>query len=193
MQSGLAVIPTSLEHIRNRDSHYAYRADSYFHYLTALPEPEAVLVLVAGKGSDGPQSILFCRDKDVDKEIWNGFRHGPAGATETFGFDAAYSISEFDAKLAELLADQPSLWYSLGHDAAWDARIAAALNAVRAQSRAGKRAPAVIHDVRAVLDDMRLVKDTHEIDLMQQAADIACVAHRRAMQFTAPGKFEYEV
>ncbi|MEW6512933.1 MAG: Xaa-Pro aminopeptidase [Pseudomonadota bacterium] len=187
---GVALIPTAPERIRNRDSTYPYRADSYFHYLTGFPEPEAVLVLVAG---DQPKSLLFCRDKDIEKEIWDGFRFGPDGAREAFGFDAAHSISELDARLAELLADQPALWYSLGHDAAWDARIATALNAVRAQTRAGKRAPTMIHDVRALLDEMRLVKDAHEIELMRKAAQIAGAAHRRAMRFTAPGKFEYEV
>jgi Xaa-Pro aminopeptidase len=187
---GLAVIPTAPERIRNRDTTFPYRADSYFHYLTGFPEPEAMLVLIAG---DQPQSLLFCRDKDIDKEIWDGFRHGPEGAREAFGFDAAYSINEFDPKLAELLADQPALWYSLGHDTAGDTRITAALNAVRAQTRSGKRAPSVLHDVRAMLDEMRLIKDSHEIALMQQAAHIAGAAHRRAMQFTAPGKHEYEV
>jgi Xaa-Pro aminopeptidase len=187
---GLAVLPTAPEHIRNRDTTFPYRADSYFHYLTGFPEPEAVLVFIAG---EHPQSILFCRDKDIDKEIWNGFRHGPEGAREAFGFDAAHSIKEFDAKLAELLADQPALWFSLGHDSAWDTRITAALNTVRAQTRSGKRAPAILHDVRATLDEMRLVKDGHEIALMQQAARIAGAAHQRAMCFTAPGKFEHEV
>ncbi|MDP1653064.1 MAG: aminopeptidase P N-terminal domain-containing protein [Rhodocyclaceae bacterium] len=187
---GVAVIPTAPERVRNRDTTFPYRADSYFHYLTGFPEPESVLVLVAG---DQPQSILFCRDKDVEKEIWDGFRHGPAGACAAFGFAAAHSINEFDSKLAELLADQPALWYSLGHDAAWDARISTALNAVRAQTRAGKRAPTVIHDVRAALDEMRLIKDAHEIALMKKAAAIAGAAHRRAMRCAAPGKFEYEV
>ena len=190
MGAGVAVIPTASEQLRNRDTHFPFRADSYFHYLTGFPEPEAVLVLVAG---DAPQSILFCRVKDVDKEIWDGFRYGPAAAREAFGFDAAHPIGELDAQLAELLADQPVLWYSLGHDATWDARIAAALNAVRAQARAGKRAPAMIRDVRAALDEMRLVKDDHEIALMRRAARIAGAAHRRAMRFTTPGKYEYAV
>jgi Xaa-Pro aminopeptidase len=187
---GVAVIPTAPERVRNRDTTFPYRADSYFHYLTGFPEPEAVLVLVAG---DSPQSILFCREKDAEKEVWDGFRHGPDGAREAFGFDAAHPIGELDAKLAELIADQPALWHSLGHDAAWDARISTALNAVRAQSRAGKRAPAAIQDVRAVLDEMRLVKDGHEIALMKKAAAIAGAAHRRAMRFAAPGRCEYEV
>lgn len=190
MGEGVAVVPTAPERVRNRDTTYPYRADSYFHYLTGFPEPEAVLVLIAG---EKPQSLLFCRDKDVDKEIWDGFRYGPAAACELFGFDAAHPIGELDAKLAELLADQPALWYSLGHDSAWDARIAAALNAIRVQTRAGKRAPMSIHDVRAVLDAMRLIKDDHEIALLRRAAHIAGEAHRRAMRFTAPGKFEYEV
>ena len=190
MGRGVAIIPTAPERVRNRDTTFPYRADSYFHYLTGFPEPEAVLVLVAG---EAPRSILFCRDKDPDREVWDGFRHGPDGAREAFGFDAAHSIRDLDARLAELLGDQPTLWFSLGHDADWDTRVAGLLNAVRAQSRAGKRAPTAIHDVRAVLDEMRLLKDASEIALMRQAAAIACAAHRRALAFARPGKHEYEV
>jgi len=190
MGSGIAVIPTAPEKLRNRDTGYAYRADSYFHYLTGFPEPEAVLVLVAG---DHPKSILFCRERDADKEIWEGYRQGPAGAQAHYGFDAAHAVKELDEQLTQLLADQPALWFSLGYDAAWDVRIAAALNAVRAQSRAGKRAPAAIHDVRMVMDEMRLVKDEHEIELLRRAATIAAGAHVRAMRIAAPGRYEYEL
>jgi Xaa-Pro aminopeptidase len=190
MGNGLAVIPTAGEHLRNRDSHYPYRADSYFHYLTGFNEPEAVLLLVAG---DHPQSILFCRTKDADKEVWDGFRWGPDAAHEAFGFDAAHPIETLDAKLAELLADQPSLWFSHGYDAAWDARIAVALNAVRAEARNGKQAPAQIHDIRATLDAMRLIKDDSEITIMRGAATISANAHRRAMRATRPGHYEYEI
>jgi Xaa-Pro aminopeptidase len=190
---GIAVIPTSPERSRNRDSHFPYRADSYFQYLTGFAEPEAVLVIMAGRGDAAPQSILFCREKNLEREIWDGFRHGPDGAREVFGFDAAHAIGDFDAKFAELLADQPVLWFSIGHDAGWDRRIAAALNAVRAESRTGKRAPAAIRDVRAELDEMRLVKDAAELAIMRRAAEISTAAHVRAMRFAAPGRFEYEV
>jgi Xaa-Pro aminopeptidase len=191
---GVAVVPTAPEHVRNRDAHFPYRADSYFQYLTGFNEPEAVLLIVAGDGAQvAPQSILFCREKHPEREIWDGFRYGPAAACEAFAFDAAHAIDEFDAKLAELLADQPALWFSLGHDAAWDARITTALNAVRTQARAGKRAPAVVRDVRCELDAMRLIKDAGEIDLMRRAAEISAAAHIRAMRFTRPGRHEYEV
>ncbi len=190
MGGGIAVIPTAQELLRNRDSHYPFRADSYFHYLTGFDEPEAVLVLCAG---DQPQSLLFCRAKDADKEVWDGFRWGPDAAREAFGFDAAFPIEAFDAKLAELLADRPALWFSLGHDAGWDARITTALNAVRAQARNGKQAPEQIHDVRAALDSMRLIKDDSEIAIMRRAATISAGAHRRAMRAARPGCFEYEI
>ena len=190
---GVALIPTAQEQARNRDTHFPYRADSYFQYLTGFTEPEAVLVIVAGRQEVPPQSILFCREKNLDKEIWDGFRHGPDGARERFGFDAAHAIGELDGKLAELLADQPALWFSIGHDAGWDARIAAALNRVRAESRSGKRAPAAIRDVRAELDAMRLVKDGVELAIMRRAAEISTGAHVRAMRFVTPGRFEYEV
>ncbi len=190
MGRGVAVIPTAPERLRNRDSHYPYRHDSYFYYLTGFPEPEAVLVLIAG---DAPQALLFCRDKDPDKEVWDGFRHGPQGACAQFGFDAAFPIATFDARLAELLADQPVLHVSLGHDAAWDARVLAALNGTRGMVRNGVRAPAEIVDVRVALDEMRLLKDEAERDSMRRAARISAAAHGRAMGFAVPGRHEYEV
>jgi len=191
MGTGIALISTAPECLRNRDSHYPYRADSYFYYLTGFTEPEAVLVLIADK--DSQKSILFCRDKNLDKEIWDGFRWGPDAARETFGFDEAKSITTLDAELPRLLANQPALHYSLGHDTAWDTRITAALNAVRTETRAGKHAPAEIRDVRVALDAMRLIKDAHEIALLRRAASISASAHRRAMRFCAPEKFEYEI
>ena len=190
MERGVAVIPTAPERARNRDTHYPYRFDSYFYYLSAFREPEAVLVLVAG---DEQKSILFCRDKDVEREIWDGYRHGPDGARETFAFDVAHSIGKFDEMLPDLLANQPTLFHSMGHDDAFDARIVAALNRVRANTRAGQHAPTQIRDVRAMVDEMRLIKDEHELATMRRAATISAGAHRRAMQATRPGRHEYEV
>ncbi|MFZ2628140.1 MAG: aminopeptidase P N-terminal domain-containing protein, partial [Rugosibacter sp.] len=128
---GVAVIPTAPEQTRNRDAQFPYRPDSYFQYLTGFNEPEAALVIVAAPDAaqSTAQSILFCREKNAERETWDGFRYGPDAAKEAFAFDAAHSIDAFDAQLAELLADQPALWFSLGHDAAWDARIIQALNA----------------------------------------------------------------
>lgn len=190
MGAGVAVIPTAPERPRNRDSHYPYRFDSYFHYLTGFPEPEAVLVLVV---NGGVKSILFCRDRDEEREIWDGFRYGPEGAREAFGMDEAHSITKLDEMMPSLLADQPDLFFDLGADPSWDTRVVGWLNAVRAQARNGVTAPAGIRDVRALLDEMRLIKDAHELATMRRAAEISGAAHRRAMRATAPGRFEYEI
>jgi Xaa-Pro aminopeptidase len=187
---GLAVIATAPERARNRDTHYPYRHDSYFYYLTGFPEPEAVLVLAGGAE---PRAILFCREKNAEREIWDGFRHGPEGARERFGFDEAHPIAELDAKMTTLLADRAALWYPLGADAAWDERVMRWLNAVRAQARAGVTAPHQLHDLHATLDEMRLVKDAHELALMRRAAAISAAAHRRAMLAARAGASEYEV
>jgi Xaa-Pro aminopeptidase len=190
MQGGVAIIATAPERVRNRDSHYPYRFDSHFYYLTGFPEPEAVLVIVAG---DRPQSLLFCREKNEERETWDGFRFGPQGAQERFGFDQARPIEELDAKVVELLGDQPALFFTLGADAAWDARAVGWLNAVRAKARAGTAAPERVQDVRALIDEMRLVKDAHELGVMRKAASISAGAHRRAMRAARPGGFEYEL
>ena len=190
MQRGIAVIPTAPEALRNGDAHYDYRHDSHFYYLSGFAEPEAVLVFVAGETM---QSILFCREKNPEREIWDGFRYGPAAAAEHFGFDAAYPIEQLDDKLAELMGNQPALFYPLGTNAEWDTRLLELREAVKAKSRSGVKAPAELRDIRALIDEMRLIKDAHELDLMRRAAAISCGAHRRAMCFTRPGHYEFEV
>ncbi|MDO9392650.1 MAG: Xaa-Pro aminopeptidase [Methylotenera sp.] len=195
MSEGIAIIPTAPEAIRNRDSHYPYRFDSYFYYLTGFKEPESVVLLVAG---DNPKSILFCRDKDIEREIWDGFRFGADAARETFGFDEAYSINELDTIVLKLLANQPKLYCSLGENTSWDARVMGWMNTLRAQARSGVSAPDNISDVRKLMDEMRLFKSPFEIDLMRQSANIAASAHNRAMQyvgsnFTRPNMMEYEI
>ena len=190
MQRGIAVIPTAPEALRNGDAHYPYRFDSYFHYLTGFDEPEAVLVLLSG---DKPQSILFCREKDMEREIWDGFRYGPEGARKLFGFDAAYPIAQLDDKLTELMGNQAALFHPLGAHAIWDDRILALRTRVQAQSRSGITAPNEIHDVRMLLDEMRLIKDSTELATMRRAASISAAAQVRAMRATRPGKMEYEI
>lgn len=190
MGIGVAIIPTAPEVLRNRDSHYPYRFDSYFYYLTGFEEPEAVLLLVAGKA---PKSLLFCRDKDMEREIWDGFRYGPEGALTEFGFDEAYPISRLDELAPKIIANQQKLFCSLGADAAWDKRIMDWLNQLREQGRSGVNAPSELVDIRALLDEMRLIKSDYEINTMRRAASISAGAHNRAMQIVRPGMMEYEI
>jgi len=190
MQSGIAVIPTAPVHLRNRDSDYLYRFDSYFYYLTGFAEPESVLVLLAG---EEPKSLLFCRQRSPERELWDGFRHGPDGAKAAFGFDEAFPIEALDETLPRLLANRAALYYAPGADAGWDARVMRWLNEVRSQARSGISAPAEIRDVRAILDEMRLIKDDGEIAVMRRAAAISAAAHERAMRATRPGRNEYEI
>jgi Xaa-Pro aminopeptidase len=190
MKHGIAVIPTAPEMVRNGDAHYPYRFGSHFHYLSGFTEPEAVVVLIAG---EQPQSILFCRDKNPEREIWDGFRYGPEAAREQFGFDAAFSIEQFDDKLVELMGNQPALFYPLGADNDWDERLVRLRGCVQEKVRGGISAPNQISDVRALLDDMRLIKDTHELATMRRAAEISAAAQTRAMRATRPGMMEYQV
>jgi Xaa-Pro aminopeptidase len=188
---GVALVPTAPEATRNRDSLYPYRHDSYFYYLSGFPEPEAVVALVAGP--DGDRQVLFCRDKNEEREIWDGFRFGPDAARERFGFDEAHSIGELAQRLPDLAADRPALYTPLGLFPHWDRQVSDLMNAVRARERTGVAAPDAVVDVRNALDAMRLVKDAHELALMRRACAISAAAHRRAMASARPGQYEYEV
>ncbi len=193
MAGGIAIIPTAPEQLRNRDAHYPYRFDSYFYYLTGFREPEAVLVIIAANEKAAAKHILFCREKNQEREIWDGFRYGPEAAKEVFGFDETYPITKLDELLPELLVNQPAVYAALGHAHSWDQRIIGWLNRVREQSRSGMAVPGEIYDYRALLDEMRLIKGIDELQIMQRAADISTQAHQRAMQTTCPGMREYEI
>jgi Xaa-Pro aminopeptidase len=188
MGGGVAIIPTAPEVMRNADADYPYRHDSYFYYLSGFTEPDAVVVLVAGPEN---RSILFCREKNIEREIWDGYRYGPEAAREKFGFDAAYAIDSLNAEMPKLLANAPAIFYALGSKL--ESKVQDWLKAVRAQVRAGVTAPSTVHDVNVLLNEMRLIKDAHEIAIMKRAGAIAAAAHVRAMQASRPGMHEYQL
>lgn len=187
---GVAILATAPEMTRNADSFFPFRHDSYFYYLTGFTEPEAVVVLVAGQTN---QRILFCREKNIEREIWDGFRYGPQAAQTNFGFDAAFPIDQLEHELSQLLANTPTLFHTQGHNHWLDQQLQRAINSVRGRARTGVTPPTKTIDLHAVLNEMRLIKDDTEIAAMQRAASISAVAHQRAMKITRPGMFEYEL
>lgn len=187
---GIAVIPTAAERIRNKDAHFPYRFDSYFHYLTGFNEPESVVVVIGGKPS---RSILFCRAKHEEREIWDGFRYGPEEAKTQFNFDDTFAIDEIDKILPQLIENKDAIFTPIGIESNWDNKMMGWLNKTRSRAREGVTAPASLIDVREILDEMRLIKDPDELDVMRRAAKISAEAHVNAMLATKPEKYEYEI
>ena len=190
IECGIAVIPTAAETIRNKDAHFPYRFDSYFHYLTGFNEPESVLVVIGGKPS---RSILFCRAKHEEREIWDGFRYGPEEAKTQFNFDDTFAIDEIDKILPQLIENKDAIFTPIGIESNWDNKMMGWLNKTRSRAREGITAPASLIDVREILDEMRLIKDPDELDVMRRAAKISAEAHVNAMLATKPEKYEYEI
>jgi Xaa-Pro aminopeptidase len=189
---GVALLGTAPEVARNRDTGYPYRHDSYFYYLTGFTEPEAVLMIQA-PSTGTPRFTLFCRDKNAEREIWDGFRYGPEAAKATFGFDAAHSIEQLDAMVPPALANQAALFYPLAAEGPFEQRVHAWIKQIRLQVRAGLSAPAAAVDICHLLDEMRLRKDPSEVAIMRKAAQISAHAHCVAMRHTQAGKYEYEI
>ena len=177
---GIAILPTAPERPRNRDSDYLYRHDSYFYYLTGFTEPGAWLVLTA----EG-QATLFCQPKDLEREIWDGYRLGPEAAVAQLGLTDAHSTAELDARLPRLLENRRQVWFPFATHAGLAARVEGWLNQVRARVRYGALCPQQQGDLCALLDEMRLIKDEHELAIMRRAGSISAGAHVRAMQTSA--------
>ena len=177
---GIAIVPTAPERPRNRDSDFLYRHDSYFYYLTGFTEPNAWLV-VTGDG----KSTLFCAPKDLEREIWDGYRLGPEAAPAALGVAEAFSSAELDAKLPRLLENKDTVWFPFAIHKGLESRIDGWLSSVRARVRYGALCPESQRDLCGILDEMRLVKDAHEQDIMRRASQISAQAHIRAMQTSA--------
>ena len=177
---GIAILPTAPEQQRNRDSDFLFRHDSYFYYLSGFTEPKAWLVITG----DG-KTTLFCQPKDLEREIWDGYRLGPEAALTALGVDAAFSVAELDKQLPALLDGKDSVWYPFATHSGLESRVDGWLGTLRARVRYGTLCPQQQCDLCGPLDEMRLIKDAFEQDVMRRAAQISAGAHVRAMQLSA--------
>ena len=191
MDNGVAVIPTASEQTRNGDVHYRFRPDSDFFYLSGFPEPDACMVLIPGR--EQGEFILFCREKDVQRELWDGRRAGLEGAVSAYGADDAFPIDDIDEILPGLLENRDRVYCTMGRYAEFDTHLIQWITEVRTKSRNGVHAPAGLVDIGHILHEMRLVKSADEIRTMRRAAQISARAHARAMRSCRPGLFEYQV
>ena len=190
-EDAILVLPAAPERVRSHDTHYPYRQDSDFWYLSGFPEPEAVLVLVPGRRHG--EALLFCRERDPEREGWDGPRAGQEGAVEQFGMDDAYPIDDLDEILPGLLEGRSRVYYHFGRDADFDLKLIGWVNRVRSQARQGAQPPHEFLELGHLLHEFRLFKSKDELKLMQRAADISVEAHEVAMRASRAGIHEYEL
>ena len=189
--NSIAIIATSPEVMRNRDADYKFRADSSFFYLTGFAEPEAVVVIETDETCESYVYSVFCRERNRDMEIWNGYRAGIDGVIDDYDADEAYAIDLLDEEIIEKLLNKQKLYYRIGQRADFDARVSAWIKEADEQQRRGNGAPAEIIQLDRIVDEMRLHKSAQEIELMQIASNISAEAHTRAMQKVRPDMMEY--
>lgn len=190
-KNSIAILPSANEKVRSRDTDYPFRQDSDFLYLSGFQEPESVLVLIPGR--EHGQVVYFCREKDREREIWDGFREGPEGVCEHYGADDAFPIGDIDEILPGLIEGRERVYYTLGKDAAFDKHVMDWVNSIRANVRAGASSPGEFLDLDHILHDVRLYKSAEEARIMERAAQISAGAHKRAMQICKAGMLEYQL
>ena len=189
-RDGIVILPASPERTRSRDTLYGYRPDSDFFYVTGFDEPEAVAVLMPGR----PQGeyVMFCRERDPLKELWDGRRVGPEGVVENFGADDAFPITDIEDILPGLIERSERVYYSMGISAEFDQRLLGWMQTLHARRQRG-HAPNELIDLDHILHEMRLFKSRREVSAMKRSARIAVNAHKRALRLCKPGLYEYEL
>ena len=190
-RGGIAILPSAPVVRRSRDVEYRFRQDSDFYYLTGFGEPESVAVLVPGR--ENGEYLLFCRERDRERELWDGARAGPEGAIRDGGADDAFPINDIDDILPGIMETCPRVYYQMGLYPEFDARMTEWVNALRRRVSRGAHTPHEYVALDHLLHDMRLYKSRAELSAMRKAAKVAVNAHKRAMQVTAPGRYEYEI
>jgi Xaa-Pro aminopeptidase len=189
-QKSVAIIPSARETVRSNDTHFRFRQDSDFYYLTGFEEPESIAVIAPARET---KYTMFLRPRDPEREIWDGRRAGIEGAKSEYGAQEAFSISEFAEKLEEILDGAESLYYRLGVHPDLDEMIIRKITSMRTFNRKPIQFPTTIIDPATIVHEMRVLKSAEEIDIMQRAADIAAEAHVEAMKAVRPGMKEYQV
>jgi len=187
----IAILAAARPALRNGDADYAYRQNSDFYYLTDFAEADAVLVLIPGRKTG--ECLLFCQEKDVTKELWNGRLLGPEAAIEVLGVDDSFPITDIDDILPGLIEGRERVYSPMGKDEAFDHQLMEWVRVIRSKVRSGAHPPGEFLVLDHLLHEMRLIKSKAELDLMKKSGQIAVAAHKRAMQSCKPGMNEYEL
>jgi Xaa-Pro aminopeptidase len=187
----IALLGSSSTKIRNRDVHYPFRQDSDFYYLTGFSEPDALAVFIPGR--EQGEYILFCREFDEAKALWEGAHAGLEGATGHYQADDAFPIDDMDEILPGMLENKHKVFYPMGRDSDLDHRLLDWINHIKSQSRSGLVAPGELVSLEHILHEMRLFKSPEEIKLMRRAAEVSAKGHVKAMQTCKAGLYEYQI
>ena len=187
----IAILAAAKSALRNGDADYAYRQNSDFYYLTGFAEADAVLVLIPGRRKG--ECLLFCKEKNEVKELWNGKLLGPEAAIEILGLDDCFPITDIDDILPGLIEGRERVYSPMGKDEAFDHQIMEWVRVIRSKVRSGAHPPGEFLVLDHLLHEMRLIKSKTELDLMRKSGEIAVAAHMRAMQVCKPGLNEYEL
>jgi Xaa-Pro aminopeptidase len=190
-KEGVAILPSAPIKNRSRDVEYRYRQDSDFYYLTGFSEPDAVCVIAPGR--ENGEYIVFCRERDREKEKWEGSRSGPDGLINNYSVDDAFPIDDIDDILPGIIESRDRLYYPMGSNPDFDKKINNWVKFLRGKIFPDSHIPYEFITLDHLLHDMRLYKSHSEISAMRRASKIAVEAHSKVMQRTHPGMYEYEL
>ncbi|MEK6152759.1 aminopeptidase P family protein [Flavobacteriaceae bacterium 3-367] len=174
------------------DSTMPFEQHRDIFYLSGADQEETILVLFPDALDPKHRELLFVRETNEHIAVWEGEKLTKERATEVSGIQTVYWLSDFEKVFFDLMTEAHIVYFNTNEHYR---------QAVETQTREDRfiqmcRDKFPAHQQaksNPILQEIRGVKETEEIDLMQQACTITEKGFRRILQFVRPGVWEYEI
>ncbi len=190
LSGGALLLVSPPKTVRNGSVVHPFRQDSNLYYLTGFEEPGAIFLLRPGCS---PETVMFVRRKDPDRETWDGFRFGPEKVQSEFHLEKAYVLEDFSTEIVELLKGVDRLYYKLFRNSEMDGLIRKALLTLKFSQKRTGFGLLPIFDSDELLGEFRLIKSDSDISILRKACEISTTAHINLMKYIKPGLSEREL
>jgi Xaa-Pro aminopeptidase len=173
----LALIRSGRPKVRSGDQFYPFRAHSDFFYLTGMDLEESVLLFAPGHAEPLLRELLFIKRPDPKSGLWTGHTPGPDEIRVRTGIEEIRWLDEQEAILQMLLPDAPVIYT--------DHKLPDLKGSPSMEQK--------LYALSPLLQELRMIKQTEEIQVIEKAIDITGSAFRRVLRKAVPGIYEYQL
>ena len=176
----------------NADGTMPFKQNNDLFWLSGIDQEESVLVISPFHPNEQMREILFLKETNEHIAIWEGKKLTKEQAYVTSGIKTVYWISQLDAKLDEIITETENIYLNKNMHSRSASQVQTCDDRFRIKI-SKKYTEKEILEIAPIMHELRPIKSTIEIELMQKACDITEKGLRRILPFIKPGIMQYEI